>query len=209
MGTRGNGVHAPPVVQGVARGVRRRRMRAALAGTVLLAVALVGCSTGSGSPTETDPSNSARATEGSNDGDGDGDMHEGMDSEPYEIGFDELIDDSAQFVDRRVRVIGNVFFISECPPPGAATATCVLLGYLADPEQRTLIAADVEKAIALAEGGRRLSCPEGSQPTPTCGDWVGDATYTVEGVVQRQVLGGRETALVQLDVSEKSAPQPW
>lgn len=131
------------------------------------------------------------------------------DAPVQEVAFDELLEDPAAFVGQSIRVTGNVFFVAECPPPGSANADCVLLGYLADPEQRTLIAADVGQTIALAEGGRRLSCVEGSRPTPTCGDWERESTYTLDGVVQQQVLGGRETSLVQLDVSEKSAPQPW
>lgn len=135
------------------------------------------------------------------DNDGDGAAHEAT--------FDELLEDPATFVGQPVRVTGSVFFIAECPPPGSANTDCVLFGYLADPERRTLIAADVGQTIALAEGGRRLSCVEGRLPTPTCGDWESESTYTIDGVVQQQVLGGRETSLMQLDVSEKSAPQHW
>jgi len=127
----------------------------------------------------------------------------------HEVAFDELLGDPAVFVGQSVRVTGSVFFIAECPPPGSANVDCVLFGYLADPERRTLIAADVGQTIALAVGGRRLSCVEGTQPTPTCDDWEGESTYTIDGVVEWQVLGGRETSLVQLDVSEKSAPQHW
>lgn len=204
-----NGVHAHAATPG--RGIRGWATCAVLAGTVLLMAALGGCAAGDGSSAGATRSESARAT-GTGDGhdDRDGNEHDGDnggDSVVTEIEFDELIDDPERLVGQQVSVTGNVFFVSECPPPGAANATCVLLGYLAGPEQHTLIAADVAKAIALAEGGHRLSCPEGSQPTPTCGDWVGEATYTVEGILQHQVLGGRETNLVQLDVSEKSAPQ--
>lgn len=126
-----------------------------------------------------------------------------------EVDIADLVEDPAAFVGQLVRVTGSVFFIAECPPPGSANTDCVLFGYLADPERRTLIAADVGQTIALAEDGRRLSCVEGSLPTPTCGDWNSESTYTIDGVVEWQVLGGRETALAQLEVSARSAPRPW
>lgn len=183
----------------------RRWVCAGLASAFLVAMALVGCSAGAGPSGGSSPSATQHATDETGDTDGSGDSM----PEPRDVGFEELMDDPAGFVGERVRVTGSVFFLAECPPPGAGDAPCVLLGYLAEPERRTLIAADAAQALALAEGGKRLSCPEGSQPTPACGDWVGEATYSLEGEVQRQVLGGRETSLVQLDVVEKSAPEPW
>jgi hypothetical protein len=181
-------------------------VHAALAGAVILVAVLAGCSAVERSPAAGSPSASAQETDsmGDNDNDDDDDGDQAQ-----EVDFDELLSDPAAFVGQPVRVTGNVFFIAECPPPGSANADCVLFGYLADPERRTLIAADVGQTIAIAEGGRRLTCVEGSRPTPTCGDWKSESTYTIDGVVQQQVLGGRETSLVQLDVSEKSVPQPW
>lgn len=185
-----------------AHGRRSEWARAGLSGALILATLLAGCSGDPRSPGGGNHSASATSTDGEGDDD-----HGG--SAAQEIGFDELLEDPATFVGQSVRVTGSVFFIAECPPPGSANADCVLFGYLADPERRTLIAADVGQTIALAEGGRRLSCVEGSQSTPTCGDWKSESAYTIDGVVQQQVLGGRETSLVQLDVSEKSAPHPW
>lgn len=179
-----------------------------IAGVTLAMLALAGCSSGDGSGDGSPTGASSTASGHSTDGMGDDGVDPDDGSEAHEVGFDELLADPTAFVGRRIRVTGNVFFVSECPPPGASVADCVLLGYLVGPEQHTLIAADVPQAIALAEGGRRLSCIEGSQATPTCGDWSAEATYTIDGVLEHQVLGGRESQLVQLDVAEKGAAQP-
>ncbi|MGW9629104.1 hypothetical protein ACWGST_00200 [Agromyces sp. NPDC055520] len=177
--------------------------RALLVGTALLVLVTSACSADSAPQTGAGSASPHASAETGYNGD-----DESGPSNAREIEFDEFVDDPTALVGERVRVAGRVFFLSECPPPGAGDATCVLIGYLADPERRTFTAADAAEAVALAERGKRVSCPESGQATPTCGDWVAGAAYTVEGEVQRQVLGGRETALVQLDVVEKSAPEP-
>jgi hypothetical protein len=126
-----------------------------------------------------------------------------------DVSFVELTADPTALVGSRIRVTGNVFFHSVCPPPGATDAPCVLLGYLTDSEQRTFIAADESRALALAEGGSRLSCEESAATGRACPGWSADSTYTLEGVLEHQVLGGRETDLVQLDVETKGEPQAW
>ena len=126
-----------------------------------------------------------------------------------DVSFRKLATDPESLVGSRIRVTGNVFFHSVCPPPGATDSTCVLLGYLTDPDRRTFIAADEADAIALAEDGVRLSCEEGGDSSRACAGWSAASTYTLEGVLEHQVLGGRVTELVQLDVEAKSAPQPW
>jgi hypothetical protein len=103
-----------------------------------------------------------------------------------------------------VEVNGKVFFLADCPPPGDSLTVCVLSGYLAAPDRGVLIASDVPQALVLAEEGNRLSCQEGTQSPPACGDWQATTRYTVIGVLQNQVLGGRETSLVQLNVLSKS-----
>ncbi len=130
-------------------------------------------------------------------------------AEATEIAFSELIADPEAYIGVRIRVMGNVFFFSECPPPGASNATCTLLGYLVGPEQRTFIAADTARAVPLAENGTRVGCDESGDSRPACAGWTGDATYTLEGVVDRHILGGRETSMIQLDVVAKSSPSPW
>jgi hypothetical protein len=67
-----------------------------------------------------------------------------------------------------------------------------------------LTPSDLPEAIPLAEGGHLLSCDEGTESPPACGDWLAAARYMVVGTVERQVLGGRETALLQLDVLSKT-----
>ena len=123
--------------------------------------------------------------------------------------YPEMQADPEAFVGSRIRVTGSVFFHAVCPPPGATAGPCVLLGYLADPAQRAFISADEPGAIALAEDGARVACEEADASMRACPGWSADSTYTLAGVLAHQMLGGKETELVQLEVEEKSAPQPW
>lgn len=158
-------------------------------------VALAAC-TGSGETTGTErtpgsatPSTRADATAASAAVDG---------ASP--VSFDDLLAEPARFVGQRIEVVGRVYFLSSCPPPGASPmGPCVLQGYLTDPERQVFVASDVAEAIVLAEHGLSLSCAE-EAGTTACGDWANEARYSVVGVLQRRVLGGRETDQVQLDV---------
>jgi hypothetical protein len=166
---------------------------------LVVAILVTACSAGSDNPTggspysETAAASSAQSTKpdaGSN---------------PRPMSFEDLLSDPAPLVGKGVQVTGKVFFLAECPPPGSAAATkCVLQGYLAAPDRGVMTASDVAETIVLAEGGRRLSCEEGSQLTPSCGDWQNEKRYVVVGVVENQVLGGRTTSMVQLNVESKS-----
>lgn len=127
-----------------------------------------------------------------------------VDASPQVITFQALQSDASRLVGELVEVTGKVFFLADCPPPGDSRTTCVLSGYLAAPDRGVLIASDVPQALVLAEGGNRLSCEEGTQSPPACGDWQAATRYTVVGVLQNQVLGGRETSLVQLNVLSKT-----
>lgn len=123
---------------------------------------------------------------------------------PQRVTVAELLADPAPLLGRPVEVVGRVFFLSRCPPPGSSGATgCTLAGYLAEPDRGSFVASDVDRGIALAEGGTLLSCPEGTNPTPTCGDWQAATVYAVTGILAHQVLGGRETPYLQLDVDRK------
>ena len=116
----------------------------------------------------------------------------------------QLLSDPEPLLGRPVKVVGKVFFLSRCPPPGSGGTTgCALAGYLTEPGRGSFVASDVDQGIALAEGGNLLSCAEGTNPTPTCGDWQAATVYTVSGSLARQVLGGRETPYLQLDVERK------
>lgn len=108
--------------------------------------------------------------------------------------------------DRRVEVVGKVFFLAQCPPPGAEATPCVLVGYLADPGLGTLIAADVDQALPLAEDGTLVTCTEPGNGAGACGEWVREATYTLGGTLERQTLAGQERSKVQFDVVERSDP---
>ena len=130
-------------------------------------------------------------------------------SEAVQVTVARLLEDPLTWVDQPIEIDGRVFFLSRCPPPGDAGATgCVLTGFLTDPSTAVFTASDVGRGILLAEGGRALSCAEGSQPTPTCGDWTAAAVYRLTGRLARQVLGGRTTDDVQLEVSTRQAQVP-
>ena len=189
-------------------GWARSRARSAKAGVLVVIAtgALLGACADSGPAG--DPSPSASSHENGTDVDEHDDSYDAGDDRDHggpaeEVDFGELMDDPERFVGSRVRVTGNVFFLSECPPPGSSTSTCTLLGYLVHPDQHTFIASDKENALALAEDGARVGCDEGGDPRPACPGWTADAAYALEGTVEHQVLGGRETELIQLDVDEK------
>jgi hypothetical protein len=122
---------------------------------------------------------------------------------PVTVTVAQLLADPEPLLGRSVEVVGRVFFLSRCPPPGSSTTGCELAGYLAEADRGSFVASDVDQGIALAEGGSLLSCAEGTNPTPTCGDWQAATVYTVSGSLARQVLGGRETPYLQLDVEGK------
>lgn len=121
------------------------------------------------------------------------------------VTFEELHSDPARFVGTPIKVTGGVFFLASCPPPGASPAPCVLQGYLTDPGRDDLLPGEVGKTIVLAERGNDLSCVEGGRPTVGCGDWENAVRYTVVGVPQYRVLGGRQTDEVQLNALTKLA----
>jgi hypothetical protein len=120
------------------------------------------------------------------------------------VSFEDLLDDPARFIGRRIEVAGRAFFVARCPPPGDAPTACVLQGYLAHPDRGVFIASDVTEAIALAEDGRTVSCEETAQTPTACANWTSGAAYAVVGVVERQVAGGRELDAVQLNVISKT-----
>jgi hypothetical protein len=194
--------------------------RAVAAVALLLSVGagclLTACSSGGGIA---EPSSAATAladgddVNGGADADGVGGGEDsGVEGEAEavpEIPFEEVMNSPESHVGERIQVTGNVFFFPVCPPPGSANAKCTLLGYLAGPEQRTFTSADTDVALPLSEKGVRVGCDESGAARPACPGWTADATYTLEGVVERQVLGGRETSLVRFDVIEKGSPRPW
>ncbi len=184
---------------------------ATLTGAVLAGCAAPSQSSNTTGPASAGDENGVDMENGESDRADGADTHTDGDSSgsTQEISFRELTDDASSLVGSRIRVTGNVFFHSVCPPPGATDSTCVLLGYLTDPGQRTFISADEAAAIALAEDGVRLSCEEGGDSSRACAGWSADSTYTLEGVLEYQVLGDRITELVQLEVETKSAPEPW
>ena len=96
----------------------------------------------------------------------------------------QLLADPEPLLGRPVEVVGKVFFLSRCPPPGASGTTgCTLVGFLAEPDRGSFVASDVDHGVALAEGGSLLTCAEGTNPTPTCGDWQAATVYTVSGTL--------------------------
>lgn len=108
----------------------------------------------------------------------------------------------SQLVGQGVQVTAKAFFLSRCPPPGTS-AECSLSGYLADPSRQDLLESDREQAIALAEGGRLLTCQESEAVAGGCPGWRHGATYELTVVVEHQVLGGRTTQYIDLNVISK------
>ncbi|GAA1056852.1 hypothetical protein GCM10017608_11320 [Agromyces luteolus] len=188
--------HGAPVagVGGATRtgsGAARWRGGIAVAAAILLALAACASSGRAGSSSE---SPSAEPTASPT-----------MDA-AVEASIDDLVADPDAWLDRRVELVGKVFFVAQCPPPGAESTPCVLVGYVADPDRGVLIAADVDEALPLAEDGTLVTCHEPGNGGGACGDWEREATYTLDGVLERQTLAGQERSKVQFDVLERSAP---
>lgn len=122
-----------------------------------------------------------------------------------QLSFAELHRRQQDLVGQRVGVTGKAFFVASCPPPGPSgqNQPCVLSLYLADPGQDSLEFSGTGQAIPLAEGGARVSCAEGTRPDGGCPGWDHEATYQITADVQHQVLGGRPTEYVQLDVVDR------
>lgn len=124
---------------------------------------------------------------------------------PGKITVRQVLDEPDRFIGQRVEVTGKAFFLAECPPPGSGDQTsCVVQGWLAEPDRGTLIASDLPESIPLVEDGRRVSCLEADAPAGACGDWQNERRYVVVGTVGWQVLGGQQTRLLQVDVEAKT-----
>jgi hypothetical protein len=124
---------------------------------------------------------------------------------PGKVAVRQILDEPERFIGQRVEVTGKAFFLAECPPPGSGDQTsCVVQGWLAEPDRGTLIFADLPESLPLAEGGMRVSCLQADAPRGACGDWQNELRYLLVGTVEWQVLGGQETRLLQLDVEAKT-----
>ena len=175
--------------------VRRAPVRAvvgAIIPSVLLTVALAACggddttANRTAGPTastmETEPAMSSSAT------------------------VSDLLSNPNEWIGRTVSVTGKVFFLAQCPPPGATAGPCVLLAYLAAPERGVLTSADRHDAVPLTHDGRRVSCLESHAVNGACEDWIREAVYVVEGALEYRILGDRESDRVQFEVLRRSGP---
>lgn len=153
--------------------------------------------TGGGSNDEDEATTSAPTSDGASRADQGGSV--------TEVTFRELFDHRQQYVGDTVRVVVKAFFLASCPPPGTGgqTEPCVLSLYLADPGRTDLLYGERDQALPGSEGGQRVSCVEGSNPGGGCPGWEHGATYEVVADVDHEVLGGRKSDSVQLDVREK------
>ena len=120
---------------------------------------------------------------------------------PKIVSFPKLLSERASLVGVTVDVSGRVFFVPQCP---AGKGTCVLTGYFAAEDRNQLLPADAASAIPLSEQGRALSCSETAAIGSACRGWKDGARYRLVASVQHQVLGGRETKYVELEVKSKS-----
>lgn len=126
----------------------------------------------------------------------------GTNTEAEQVTFEELRSRQQEFVGHTVEVVGKAFFVESCPPPDQQ-GPCVLNLYLAEPDRDVLVYGDRDEGIAVSEGGTRVSCEAGSEPGGGCPGWSHATRYRLVATVRHQVLGGRTTQLVELDVIEK------
>jgi hypothetical protein len=125
-----------------------------------------------------------------------------------QVSWVELHRRQQEYVGRTVEVVGKAFFLERCPPPESSSGQCSLSGLLTDPDRNDLQERDRDQALALAQNGELLSCPSSpgsSGQPPACPGWQQATTYRLVVAVEHQVLGGRETEYVQLDVRSKTA----
>jgi hypothetical protein len=124
--------------------------------------------------------------------------------QPGRVSFGSLIQQPQRFLGRTAEVLGKVFFVANCPPPGGVQDPCVLVGYLADPSTDHLLPGQLGHALPLVENDRAVSCLEPTADHGACPGWQQAARYRITGTVRNRVLGGRTTKYFELVVRSKA-----
>lgn len=119
--------------------------------------------------------------------------------------WSDLFPHRRELAGRTVDVDSRVFFLTRCPPPGGGSGECQLTGFATDPGRTEFDERHRDAGIPLAEGGRPVTCPESTAAAGACPGWRQATDYRLVARVEQQVLGGRTTEYVELDVLEKSA----
>jgi hypothetical protein len=117
----------------------------------------------------------------------------------------ELFPHRRELAGRTVDVDARVFFLTRCPPPGGGAGECQLTGFATDPARTEFDERHRDTGIPLSEAGTAVTCAESAAAGGACQGWRQATTYRLVARVQQQVLGGRTTEYVELDVLEKSA----
>jgi hypothetical protein len=182
-------------------------VRTALLAGMLLLLVLPGC--GGGDSADDATSTSTRKGGASRSSSTEDPYSSGSSSTPptgQRVSFRDLHVGRDDYVGERVDVDGTVFFFETCPPSDETgqAAPCVLTGYLAAPGSTQLNASDLDDAIALSEDGRSVSCSATQARNGACPGWRHAARYRIVATVAHQVLGGRETTYIELEVLSKT-----
>ena len=126
-------------------------------------------------------------------------------SDHTRLTFRQLYDHQQEHVGDVVEVEAKAFFLANCPPPGPSgqAEPCTLTLHFADPDRNGLAYGERDQAIPGSQGGTRVTCVEGSGEGGACPGWGQGVAYEIVARVEHEVLGGRETESVTLDVMEK------
>lgn len=117
-------------------------------------------------------------------------------------GVEDIIARPGSYVGERVTARGRVFFVEQCPPEPSKSSPCTLTAYLTGEGRSSLGFSELDEALVLARGEKRISCVQDGGRT-ACDGWTNGERYDVTGDVRRQELGGREVDDIELDVAEK------
>ena len=118
------------------------------------------------------------------------------------LSFSQLWQRRSDLVGERVSVSGRVLFTFSCPPGSPSQAGCVATGYLVGSGTRDL-PPEYTPAVRLYEGGAVVECPADTLASLNCNGWLHDREYLVSGVLDYEVLGGRPSNTVILEVLSK------
>jgi hypothetical protein len=122
------------------------------------------------------------------------------------MSYEEVYARRSELVGEAVDVVAKSFFLVSCPPQQQGGATrCVLTLYAADPDRSSLAYGQRGEAMVVQEDGRTVSCASSKAREGACPGWENAKRYRLIAEVRKQVLGGRETEQVALDVSSKSS----
>jgi hypothetical protein len=110
------------------------------------------------------------------------------------ISFEDLWNDRASLIDVPVSVDAKVFYRLDCASVSAGGPPCTATGFVVGRDTEDLPLYGENEAFALWVDGHAVTCGTSTLSSDfQCEGWRHNAPYTLQGSVQRLVLGGRQT----------------